>query len=246
MFWIRTFLLVTAIQLFSHSLLAQSSRNVQRGNFQWLQYFNHSRLSEKWTFLLDGGYRWGSGFSIRSQYIVRAAFGYRLGAYSSVSVGFAHLGFYGTDGIAQLEYRPHQQFRTAHFLGKVRLSHRVRAEQRFFKEVENGKLTGNTSFNHRFRYLFMFKIPLLASETREGRQLSAFVGNEILLRAGKDVQGTFAQNRILVGPGFSFGPKFEIALLYHGLYGALDQPGEFVYFDIAWLRLRHRVDFRKQ
>jgi len=43
-------------------MLFGQQKNVANGNQQWLQYYNETKLNDRWTLLFDGGYRWKDGF----------------------------------------------------------------------------------------------------------------------------------------------------------------------------------------
>ena len=68
----------------------------------------------------------------------------------SVNAGFALFKFYQDGETSRIEYRPYEDFVLNEKLGKVNLQHRLRFEQRFFKNVVNNKIQAETNFNYPF------------------------------------------------------------------------------------------------
>ncbi|NJL75624.1 MAG: DUF2490 domain-containing protein [Saprospiraceae bacterium] len=64
-----------------------------------------------------------------------------------------------------MEYRPYEDFILTEKFGNINLQHRLRFEQRFFKNVLDGVVQMETAFNHRFRYSINCNIPLSKKDT---------------------------------------------------------------------------------
>lgn len=135
-------------------------KTIKRGNQQWLQYYGQVKLSDKWTFLADGGYRVTNNFRVSSQYIIRAGANYALNSNIQVGGGFAHVGFYTSGKISRAEFRPYQELSIKSKLNNADISNRIRAEERLFNPVVEGSIKSPGTFNFRFRYQFMMGIPL--------------------------------------------------------------------------------------
>ena len=147
--------MVKVICILSFILLAGPMRaqdkNVTKGNQQWMHYYNQTKLSDKWSMLIDGGFRWKQGLLKRSQYLIRAAGGYNLIPGIRVAVGLAHLGTYTDLDVTIVEFRPYQELRVKLTLGVLGLNQRLRIEQRFIEATSNNDQQIDR-FNWRFRY----------------------------------------------------------------------------------------------
>lgn len=222
-------------------------KEIIQENSQWIQYYNQSRLSEKWQVLFDAGYRWLDGFEERSQYIVRAGIGYQPFSKLRFAAGFAHLGFYSSGNLSKTEYRPYQEIAMANQLNKIGMSHRLRIEERFFKEQNPNPFLEANSFNFRFRYLFMVGIPLFQFTGNQGSELSLHLGNEIFINAGPDiVNNVFDQNRLLVSPTYKLNEQFSFALTYNYTFAGTAQAGQYASLQVFWLQIKQNLDFRRK
>ncbi|MEO8415922.1 MAG: DUF2490 domain-containing protein [Ginsengibacter sp.] len=230
----------------STGVLAQN-RNVKKSSQQWIQYYNQSKIEDKWTWSADAGYRFNTLFSNRAQYIVRTGFGYQFNRTMKVSAGFAHLGFYTSDKLSKVEYRPYQEFAITNAYKHLGIFHRFRVEERFFKNVINGDIQHGHSFNFRFRYQCMLNITILKlSITNPDKFLAINLGDEIFINAGKKVvYNVFDQNRWLAGSFVSFSKSLSIGLTYNSQFAALNAPDSYNHTDVMWLIIRQNFDLSK-
>lgn len=242
----RSFYCLTLIFLFPVLLSAQE-RTVKNGNQQWVQYYNQTKLTSRWTLLLDGGYRWRDGFSQGAQYLVRFGAGFNVNSVLRLAAGFAHLGFLRGGVIDKIEFRPYQEILLRQDLENLKLGHRFRVEERSFQLFEDGKYTGESSFNYRFRYRFFVNIPLFkCSKKQADRWLILGVGDEIFINGGRLViHNFFDQNRILIGPILQFNEQFGIRLTGNFQFASTNAPDIFKYSKIFWLGINHKLDLKK-
>lgn len=233
---------------FAGQLLSAQGKNTTHGNQQWLQYYNQTRLSDKWSLLADGGYRWKDGFARRTQYIGRVAVGYHLSAMVDLGMGFAHLGFYTDEGIGRLEYRPHQEFILKQVAGRTSFAHRFRIEERYFSTPAHNGTSAGKSFNLRLRYRFSWNIPLFPlAAAHPDRKLALNLADEILLNAGKQVvYNVFDQNRILLGLALPLYDQLTFSLTYSGQYAASNTPAGYTATDVLWMGIVHKADLRRK
>jgi len=113
------------------------------------------------------------------------------------------------------ENRIYQQVQYSSLLGKVRLLHRVRNEQRWQETVENDVLTGATKFTDRVRYLASATVPLSGNS----KVPSLVFSDEILLQFGPDVVlNTFDQNRLFGGIKQALSPSWSFDFGYMLVY----------------------------
>lgn len=227
-----------------NSLLLAQDKHVTKGNQQWIQYYNQTKLSERWSVLVDGGYRWKDDLASRSQYIVRAGAGYRVNPYIGIAAGFAHLGTYTDLDITAVEFRPYQEISIEN-PGRLAINHRLRVEERFIEATDNSDQQFSR-FNWRFRYFIGLSIPLVKFPNHQQRTIKFNIGDEIFINAGKDiVYNIFDQNRILIGPEFQLNESLTFTFTYHGNFAALNLPSEYIYNHILWLGIRHKMDLTK-
>lgn len=147
------YFLLTILGIFCFCLIVvgqTAQKSVLVSDLQWFQYYNQTKLSEKWMWSSDAGYRWRDGFKEKSQFLVRTGIGYNLSKTLTVNAGFALFKFYQDGETSRIEYRPYEDFVLNEKLGKVNLQHRLRFEQRFFKNVVNNKIQAETNFNYPF------------------------------------------------------------------------------------------------
>lgn len=223
--------------------LSQDKRII-KGNQQWVQYYNHTKLTNKWSLLIDGGFRWKEDLLNRSQYIVRAAGSYYINNEIRVAAGLAHLGTYSDIELTVAELRPFQEVRIKRS-GNLGLSQRLRIEQRFVQATASHDQQFDR-FNWRFRYFIGIAIPIVRFSGHSHRYLKVQVGDEIFVNAGKDiVYNIFDQNRLLIGPSFQLNESLTFALTYNGKFSALNLPSEYSYNHILWLSIRHNIDLSK-
>ena len=220
-------------------------KSIIKGNQQWVQYYNRTKLSDKWSLLIDGGFRWKEDLLKRSQYIVRAAGGYSINREIRVAAGLAHLGTYTDIEVTIAEFRPFQEVRIKH-RGNLELSQRLRIEQRFIQTTANHDQQFER-FNWRFRYFIGIAIPVMRFSGHSHRSLTFHVGDEIFLNGGKDIiYNIFDQNRILIGPSFQLNENLTFAFTYNGKFAALNLPSRYTYNHILWFSIRHNIDLSKE
>ncbi len=244
---IRAFILLGALACYD--VAYAQSIGLSKGNGQWLHYYNQTKVSENWNLQFDGGYRWSEYFQHSSQYIVRTGVGYCFNPTVSVSTGFAHLGFLSNEKVARMEFRPYQELFIKQPIRSVELLHRYRVEGRFFRPFANGEMQEPASFNVRFRYAIMLRIPLFKLSTKHpSMKVELNVGDELFINAGKGiVYNVFDQNRVIISPTIHFTDGLAVSFTYISLFGAVNEKAKYVYRDIVWLQVRHRLSFtRKQ
>jgi len=222
-------------------------KKVSRISQQWIQSYHEAKLTTRWTALLDGGFRWREGFAEPSAYIIRGGIAYSILPNLRAASGFAHLGFFANEKVIRQEFRPHQEIQYRYSIGKVNFSQRIRIEERFFKAKAVITPFSELDFNFRFRYQFMVAIPLFRlAERNPDRKLILNLGDELFLNAGKQVANqVFDLNRLLISPSIQWSKSLSIALTYNSQYASTSIPDRYIHSNVAWLQLRHNLDFRK-
>lgn len=234
-------------QAFSISGFGQK-KDITYANLQWLQYYNTVKINEKWTWSSDGGLRFSDTFQHFIQYNFRTQIGYLLTPKIRVDQGFAQSGSFKDGMLEAMEYRPFQQVLLREKIGKVKVSHRFRMEERIFRTAADGDNSAETEFYFRFRYALSLTIPIVSlSSAKPEKKLLLSIGDEIFLRAGKSiVYNVFGQNRLVVGPVFQLNNNMDIAILYNYLFAATDAPAEYVKSNILWITFKQKLELKKK
>ena len=206
--------LATCLLVTTASLYAQQARVHTTNNHAWLMYFGNHKFSERFGLHAEVQWRRHDLFAKSQQLLLRTGLDYYLQSGARLTAGYAFIETcpYGDFAVANAfpEHRIWQQLATTQTLGKVKLAHRYRIEQRMIGnsatgEFENGRL------EHRFRYMAKASVNLTGRE----RPIFAAVYDEIFVNAGKDVAyNIFDQNRAYAAIGYTFSPAWKLELGY--------------------------------
>ncbi len=228
------------------SILYSQEKNIIKGTMIWLQYYNQIVINDKWQWNTDAGYRWDSFFQERKQLISRTGVGYKLKPSVSIAAGIAYLEFYSSQNKDMREFRPYQEIKIENRFKVIKVNHRYRIEQRFYKFPDSESDQTQPGFNFRFRYSIMASIPLIKlSVEHPERKVLLSVGNEIFLNAGSEIiDNIFNQNRLLISPGIQFNKNLAVHLTWNSLFAAAGKRGSYMYNNLFWLQVKHVLDLR--
>ncbi|MEQ9230219.1 MAG: DUF2490 domain-containing protein [Cyclobacteriaceae bacterium] len=146
----------------------------------WYQYNENIKLSEKWSAGLGFQYRDLVERDKDYHLFFSAGFTRILPNGFSVGAGLMNLNvnqIVAEDYLLVPEMRPYQQVGYSAKFDKISFKWRFIAEERFIRNVENGKLISGHTFSFRFRNLSEIGIPVY-----KGFSLTA--GTEIFFNAG--------------------------------------------------------------
>jgi hypothetical protein len=180
------------------------SQDSDLGN--WLLYFGNKQIDSKWNWHHEVQYRNYDAIGDLEQLLLRTGIGFNLTENNNnllLGYGFiASENYLGDtdDKISVDEHRIYQQFITKQSIGKLKLSHRYRFEQRFVEE----------DFKMRFRYFLSFKLPL-AMDENEDYNWYASAYNEIFLNTESAI---FDRNRLYGGLGYKLNKNVRFELGY--------------------------------
>ncbi|HEY5691916.1 MAG TPA: DUF2490 domain-containing protein [Cyclobacteriaceae bacterium] len=237
--------------IFAISLITQASfaqlKNVQRNNQQWIQYYGQIELTDKWNILPDGGFRWQDRFNEKGIFIARIGVGYDLNKKLRVTTGIASTGAYSPTGLRRLEFRPYQELFSSSNLGKLRVHHRLRIEERFYKRILNGDIVNGHDFNFRFRYQFSLSIQIIKIDYKNpNRILSLNVSDEIFINAGKEIVYNYLdKNRLVIGPSVQWNKNINVGIFYNFQFSQLNTPMSYAIDDVIWFTIRHHMNIAK-
>lgn len=171
----------------------------------WLIYIGNKKLNSKWNIHNEVQYRNYNAIGDLEQLLLRTGIGYNITEKNNILLGYGYIlseNYVGNtdDKVSVNEHRIFQQYTTKQSIGKVKLSHRYRFEQRFVEE----------DFKLRFRYFLSLNVPLKNNESGGSLfYLSAY--NEIFLNSKSSI---FDRNRLYGGLGYNVNKNVRIELGY--------------------------------
>ena len=189
------------IILFLINIFTVKSQENNIGN--WLIYFGNKDLNSSLNWHHEIQHRNYNLFGELEQLLVRTGLGYNVNENNNVLLGY---GFIDSRNIAIEsneilkihEHRIYQQFISKQAIGKIKIQHRYRFEQRFIED----------DFRLRYRYFLSLNVPLL--KTNKKYYISAY--NEIFINASQE--NTFDRNRIYGGLGYQLNSNIKFELGY--------------------------------
>lgn len=189
--------------------VSQNAENDELG--AWYILASNSKVSEKFSVQLQTQFRFFELASEIQQFKIRTGVKYRIMKGLSVGAGYAYFrnDFSYQSEIPESfdEHRIVEDILLDHTIGKAKIDHRARLENRFI--VQNG----TTDTRHWFRYMAKFTYPF--SDT-----WSADIFNEIWLNVGNEP--TFAQNWLGLGVGHKFSDLIKSRIGFQRIH--LDGP----------------------
>lgn len=198
----RIFGIVALLTLF----IMPKTSNSQESDFgNWLIYIGSKKLNSKWNIHNEVQYRNYDAISDLEQLLLRTGVGYNLTEKDNILLGYGYIlseNYIGDtdDKVSVNEHRIFQQFTTKQKVGRLKLSHRYRFEQRFVE----------SDFKMRFRYFLSLNYPLGLSEEKDYKfYLSAY--NEIFLNTKSSI---FDRNRLYGGIGYKLSKNLRFELGY--------------------------------
>lgn len=219
--------IVGILALSAHLGFSQSS---DLGN--WLIYIGSTKINSQWNWHHEVQYRNYNALGDLEQLLLRTGIGYNLTENNNnllLGYGFINSQNYIglTDDKAGVdEHRIFQQFITKQGIGRVKLQHRYRFEQRWVEQQD---------FKMRFRYFLALNIPLSTGDlSAKHFYLSAY--NEIFLNHKNNI---FDRNRLYGGIGYKLSKAVRIELGYMNQFlngGSRDQINIFTFLNLDRFR----------
>jgi hypothetical protein len=161
----------------------------------WIGYYNTIKLNERLTVGTDLQYRTRNGKT--NQALARTGLGWKITEKISVIAGIAHFRHYYNAINSRAEWRPWQEIAFSDDDCKLRMSHRLRSEQRYIEKLNEGRPCGHFDFNWRFRYKLDLQYSLA---TIYKKRIILAIGNEVMINAGNEIVfNYFDQNRLYAG-----------------------------------------------
>lgn len=191
----------------------------------WLIYIGNKQLNEKWNLHHEVQYRNYDAIGDLEQLLLRTGLGYTFGeSKKNILLGYGYIlsENYNSEMDPKKsvnEHRIFQQFISKQKLGKLKLSHRYRFEQRFVE----------SDFKMRVRYFLGVNVPI-SSEEENKYYFSAY--NELFLNTKSKL---YDRNRLYGGFGYHLNKKVRLELGYMNQFfneGSRDQLNIFAFVNL--------------
>ncbi len=191
----------------------------------WLIYIGNKQLNEKWNLHHEVQYRSYDAIGNLEQLLLRTGLGYTFGeSKKNILLGYGYIlsENYTSESDPKMsvnEHRIFQQFISKQKLGKLKLSHRYRFEQRFVE----------SDFKMRVRYFLGVNIPIRAKEENK-YYFSAY--NELFLNTKSKL---YDRNRLYGGFGYNLNKKVRLEMGYMNQFfnkGSRDQLNIFAFVNL--------------
>jgi hypothetical protein len=207
-------LLLLCLVCISTHLFAQN-RLSDYNTVGWYTINIDPAITQKWSGHIEYQWRRNSVITQWQQSLLRFGLTYKISPQVSIQAGYAWVKTFPHSDhfVAAIrktfpEHRLYEQVVVTSSVGRVKLTNRLRLEQRF-----NGKFTSEEdekpaefTYLNRVRYMPRIDVPL-------DKTNKAYVAlyDEILIGFGKNIgQNVFDQNRIAVMAGYNFSKAFRL------------------------------------
>ena len=214
------FAAIVALLLLSTRVCSQSSSFRENANHThtWLMYFGNHKFSGKLGLHAEAQLRRSDVISGKQQLLLRTGLDiYTPQVRYTVGYAFIETYPYGDFPVANAfpEHRLWQQALVSNGIGKIKLSHRYRLEQRWLGNSTTGQFE-NGRYENRMRYMVRANIPLKGNSIEAG---TFYLGlyNEVFVNFGKEVgYNIFDQNRVYGAICYHLGKvgRLEVGYLY--------------------------------
>ena len=201
-------------------------REIVNQSIEWFSITTTTKVSQKLSVILEGQFRTQS-FDPQ-QYQLRTALDIKLNDhFSIVPLGYVFTWNYKygkqPTTFENDEHRLWQQVMYKHKIGRVKIDHRLRFEERFIQvhSEQNDVLIdeGYTNKQFRIRYRFMARVPLNHTTIEPKTYFLSFYDEAFMSRGKKVTFHEPDQNRVFAGLGYEFSKKVTVqgGLLYQML-----------------------------
>ncbi|MFD2244615.1 DUF2490 domain-containing protein [Pontibacter ruber] len=222
--------------------MAQSGKQVTYQRIGWVRYSNRLQLSERVAFVAEVDNRVFLSEFREQTFSLRSAVRYTFHPQIDATLGFTYAQQYPQNPESDLvvpELRPQQDITLKQEIGKVKLNHQYRLEERFIRKTIEDELASGYRFNFRFRYRLQGEVPLWHGETQE---VKLVVSDEVMLNAGKSIEyNTFDQNRLYGGVQWEVSPALALELGYMKWHQQRPSGSNYFNRDVARLSVSHKL-----
>lgn len=215
-------LLSLVLMLLSITLSSQKTDENEWGS--WIMIYGTHEISNKVNLITEFRLHNYEVFKDLDNQFIRTGLTYQIYPGLWVTAGYIHQYSETRDDIGFSENRPYEEITFKNTFGKLNVSHRYRIEHRW---INKG---GNTDFFNRMRYRLQLSHPLC-------NKFYIKVFNEVFINLQESI---FNQNRLHLGIGYAFDPRFKVEL------GYLKNHFSFNDYDILRVGILFNTDLRKK
>lgn len=240
---------IVLLSFFLIPKLISAQKKVEHQQLIWYGYYNTLKFNESWSLLSEIQERQFYNPTAQHQLVFRFNLERKLLGNWNASAGMTLFlqnpnNPESESNLTVPELRPDIGFNNKQKLGFLTISHRYKAEARFFHDVENDQLTDGFRFsNFRLRYQLGLDLPIWKKEEKE--KLSFKVKDEIMFNVGKKVvKNTFDQNRIYLAVNYKLNDSYAVELGYMNWFQQPKSGVDFYKRDILRLSIFHTIDLK--
>lgn len=224
--------------IFFVCVLHAQPKTIKTSNLVWLGDFSKITLNKNWSVYFDCGLRRTEWLNKWSQVLVRPGITYNLKENLSITTGFAWFSHF-SGSLARNELRGWQQLLWTENYGRLKLSQRLRVEQRFNQAVENDRTTDVYKYNTRYRYQLSVQLPLNKGSIQD-KTWYLVLSDEAMINSGREiVYNFFDQNRAAAGIGYKWNEKLNVSLSYMNDFIQRNQAGIFENNNVIVINFYH-------
>jgi len=202
---------------------AQNTRLLDHNALAWFTYAGDHKLNAKWAVHTEAQWRRVQLVAHPQQLLLRLGGIYKLAKEVKLGGAYTYLvtypyGRYPTAALGQPnpEHRAYEDITFGADYGWLRLTHRLRLEQRWLGLLDPARPTEVASwqYQNRARYQLAGQLALQGA-TLDDNELYVNFFDELFIGFGPNVsQNIFNQNRISGGLGYQFTKDFQLELNY--------------------------------
>ena len=247
--------------LAANSTWGQAQRVNDPNTNVWVSHWGDQRLSKHWSFHTELHWRRVELGAKWQQLLIRPAINFHLNDQVMFTLGYSYYSNYPNSEFPityrNWEHHLYQQVQLSQPLGRVRVQHRFRMEERFIAKLvpdvsdpSSGVLDRYT-YQSRFRYRVWVTIPLGRHEKVEPGVFTANFYDEVFLNFGNSqMLDQINQNRISAMLGYQVNKPLNILLGF--MYQTLQRPEAANGLDLielnstVHLALVYNLDLRKK
>ncbi|MBD0849298.1 DUF2490 domain-containing protein [Maribacter arenosus] len=164
----------------------------------WIMLYGTNKISDDFDIITEFRLHDYEVFKDLDNQFVRTGLNYRIDPGLSVTAGYIHQYSKTKSNISFSENRVYEEITLKNKFRNLSISHRYRIEHRWINKM------GSTDFSNRMRYRLQLSHPLID-------KFYVMVFDEIFINLQESI---FNQNRLQMGIGYSFGPRFKLELGY--------------------------------
>ncbi|MCG2612355.1 DUF2490 domain-containing protein [Flavobacterium sp. SM15] len=246
---IRFVLLLVAV--FLSALNTSAQKKVTHQQLVWYGYYNSLTFNENWSLKSEIQERQFINPTAQHQLVFRTNLERKLVENWNTSAGITLFLQSPNDPNSESnlmvpELRPDLGFNNKQKLSFLTISHRYKAEARFFHDVENNELVGGYRFsNIRLRYQLGLDFPVWKQDGQE--KLIFKAKDEVMFNLGsKIVKNTFDQNRVYLALNYVLSPSLAVEAGYMNWFQQQKSGVDFYNRDIIRFSVFHNLNLKKK